>query len=314
MQKLESFLLKVQNLRHRWRWLGYFLTGLSVLYIAGLLFLGQIEWQKLNANQFWLPIAATLLIYLASILFQFLVWMRMIAPYRKTGWIDLVIFGRALLLRRLPGGIWHWVGRTVMYSDSTQVPGRVSLLANFLEWILLLLVAGAIVLSGLAGMAIWLRLLLAIACLSIASGLIYSWLPAARSQFSRLFEAALWLLSYGLAWLMGGLIISLFSTAVQPAGSTTQLTIQYSTWVWALTGGSSMAVIFVPSGLGIRELTLTWVLGEELGIEPALLLALLIRVSFLAADLLWGSLAVIATRWMKLFAVASDRSISNPGK
>jgi uncharacterized membrane protein YbhN (UPF0104 family) len=71
-----------------------------------------------------------------------------------------------------------------------------------------------------------------------------------------------------------------------------------------------MAVIFVPSGLGIRELTLTWVLGEKLGVEPALLIALLIRVSFLAADLLWGSLAAAATRWVKLFPITIDPPVS----
>lgn len=314
MHSLESILLKIQELRHRWRWLGYFLTGASLLYIAGLLFFGQVEWDKFSAKQFWLPITTTLVIYLASILLQFFVWMRMISPYRRAGWIDLIIFGRALLLRRLPGGVWHWVGRTIMYSDSTQVPGRVALLANFMEWILLLLVAAAIIIAGLGGLFAWLRFILVLACLAIAAGLIYSWLPAQRSRSSRFLEIIVWLFFYALSWLMGGIIILIFSSAVQRGVPALDMSLSHATWIWALTGGSSMALIVVPSGLGIRELTLTWVLGEKIGVEPALLVALLIRLSFLAADLLWGSLAAVATRWVDRDSGVAEPAVSESKK
>lgn len=299
MQRFERLVLFIQDARQRWRWLGYLLTGASVFYIAALLIFGDLDWQKLRQLNLWLPLAAALLLYLASLVFQYLVWTRFIAPYHRAGWQDLAIYGRALLLRRLPGGVWHWVGRTAMYTGSTQVPGRVTLLANFLEWVLLLLLAAAIVLGGVSSWPAGLRLLLASLPVLAAVGLAYAWQPGERSRLARLLEALGWLALYSLAWLMGGLIVMVFSTALQGSAPAAVFTWNYATWVWALTGGSSLAVIVVPSGLGIRELTLTWILGERLGTEGALAVALLIRLSFLAADLLWGFLSMLAGRFLE---------------
>jgi uncharacterized membrane protein YbhN (UPF0104 family) len=63
-----------------------------------------------------------------------------------------------------------------------------------------------------------------------------------------------------------------------------------ATWIWALGGGGSMILVFVPSGLGIRELSLIWLLQPYLPQTSAVTVALLTRFVYTVGDFLWGTL------------------------
>ena len=51
-------------------------------------------------------------------------------------------------------------------------------------------------------------------------------------------------------------------------------------------------MVFIPAGLGIREITLTWLLKDYLPISSILLVSILIRLTYAIADVLWGSLGM----------------------
>ncbi len=171
--------------QRRWRWVGYGLTGLAFLYLAALIIVSREQIQQIQWRSYWAPFFTALLVYLASLMIQFLVWTRLVSFHHRISWRDMAIYFRVLIMRRLPGGIWHWVDRTAMYTGVTEMPGRVVMLANFLEWSLLLLLAGAIGIAGWQSGPAWLRGLLAGAIILLALFLAYSWQPKDRWFVSR---------------------------------------------------------------------------------------------------------------------------------
>ena len=283
--------------QRRWRWVGYGLTALAFLYLAALVIVSRGQIQQIQWKSYWAPFFIALLVYLASLLVQYLVWSRLVSFHHRISWRDMAIYFRVLLMRRLPGGIWHWVDRTAMYTGATEMSGRVVMLANFLEWILLLLLAGAIGVAGWQTGAVWLRGLLAGAILLLALFLAYSWQPKDRWFIGRAAESVLWVGLYTLAWMAGGLILYMFAHATQldlPASdSYTQITYLRCFWAWAIAGGSSLLMVFIPAGLGVREITLTWLLAPYLPFSAILLVAIIIRLTYAVADMGWGSLGML---------------------
>jgi hypothetical protein len=199
-----------------------------------------------------------------------------------------------VLLRYLPGGVWQWVGRATEYKAVTSVPARVIVLANFSEWGLLLLVALALYLFTGVGFAgpHWGQMGLGALALASALGLGIRWQPKSRSRRLRLAESVLWIACYGVAWFLGGAIVYLW---VRYSGS------QLLEWsqairIWTLTGGIGFISSLV-AGLMIREITLTWLLQPYLPVASGLLVALLIRVLFTLADVLWAGAGWALSRY-----------------
>jgi hypothetical protein len=102
---------------------------------------------------------------------------------------------------------------------------------------------------------------------------------------------------YMLAWMAGGLILYMFAYVTQlslPASEGyTQITFLRCFWAWAIAGGSSLLMVFIPAGLGVREITLTWLLAPYLPFSAILLVAIIIRLTYAAADMMWGTLGML---------------------
>jgi len=282
----------------RWRWVGYGLTLLAFLYLGALFIFSREQIQQIRWSAYWLPVVLALGVYLCSLLVQYVVWARLVSFHHRISWRDMAIYFRVLLMRRLPGGVWHWVDRTAMYTGSTSLPARVVMLANFLEWSLLLLIAGAVAAAGWPDGPLWLRVLISTALLLLAFGLAYAWQPERRRLALRMAEAALWLGLYGLAWMAGGLILYLYAHATQiglgaASGEFQQITYLRCFWAWAIAGGSSQLMVFVPAGLGVREITLTWLLAPYLPLPSILLVAIIIRLTYAMADMVWGTMGML---------------------
>jgi hypothetical protein len=188
-----------------------------------------------------------------------------------------------VLMRSLPGGAWHWVGRISMYSGATEVPTRVVVLGIFLEWALLILVGAAIFVAFLPFpvLSVLGSLLLAGAAIALA----VSWQPSERGWPRRLAEAFLWVMLDGVVWLAGTAILFLFAGALAGFGRLQPL---QSLYVWTFSGSLSMLIIFLPSSLGVREISLVARLQPTFDTSVALLIALLIRIVFIFADIFWG--------------------------
>ncbi len=280
---LEAWTAITNAPRARWRWLGYGLTAAGLLYVAVLLVRGGgdlrlIDWQA------YLPASVIVLaLYLASLILQFVVWVRVLSPHRAPDWTDVEIYARMILTRRLPGGIWHWVGRAAMYTAATQLPTRVVLSANLLEWLLLVLVGFGYALTNLVGPLGPYRWLLAGAVWAGAVGLATLWQPGKRRWWARLAEGAGWVALYAASWALGGLILFLYAQAGGAAVGLPQ-----ATQVWALSGAIGLIVTLIPAVLGIQEITLTVLLQRQMPPATALVIALLLRVAFTLADVLWG--------------------------
>ncbi len=286
---IDSWIKITQIARKRFAWLGYILVAASILYLIVLLIANWEQFSQIPWQMYWKAGVIALLLYLFSQIPQLAIWMRMMSLYHRVGWKDFKIFFQSMLLRRIPGGVWHWVGRISLYSRTTDITPKTVLNANFWEWTLIILVAVGIIFTGepvkqligggpaiIGSVVVW----------GLEIWIAYKWFPHNRSKTTRIFESVGWAIIYSVAWLMGGLIIYVFSKVTE--GVT--LTIWNAVWVWAVAGGISWLFIIVPSGLGIREITLTTLLQPFMSTPQALVIAIAIRFVFLVADFLWGGL------------------------
>ncbi len=266
-----------------WQWLSVLLTVMMLVYLIyaftrGSLRLNQIDWKAYSG-----AILVVMGIYLLSLIFQFFNWARIISFHHKVSWKDVYIYARMIMLRSLPGGAWHWIGRISMYSGETQVPTRVVVVGNFLEWALLTL-SGAGIFFVILPVSM-LGFPLAALCFGIALALAIGWQPNTRKWFIRLAEGCLWMILYILAWFMGAVILYLVLQAVAGPGTLNGLEILKAS---TLTGSLGMLVTMLPSSLGVREISLVWILQAKLTPSIALLIALMLRIIYTLADVVWG--------------------------
>jgi hypothetical protein len=136
----------------------------------------------------------------------------LLIDHQQSGWQDVAIYSRMLMLRRLPGGVWHWVGRTAMYADSTNVPVKVAGMANFVEWALLILTAGCIASLGIQPLPVGIRFALAAFSLLCAIWVGSSWQSKLSPWRKRIAITLTWILIYAIAWLLGGVVMYWFVT------------------------------------------------------------------------------------------------------
>lgn len=296
----------LQSARKRWKWVGQALTVAAFVYIIILLVYSGFQIVEINWRLYWQAAIISLVLYFISLLIQFFAWVRMLSFHNKASWQDVVIYTRVILLRRLPGGVWHWVGRTAMYSESTPIPGRVIMVASFIEWAMLILVAGSIAITGFDFLSIYLRLPVSVLLLVLAGILGFTWQPSTRNWLWRSAETILWVAIYASAWLLGGMIFYSFFLATGGEG----LSWLRAWWVWAISGGSSMLLFIVPGGSGIREILLTWVLNPYLPVASVILIAILIRILFIFGDIIWGYLGLMLSLWItrKLNVPLNDKT------
>jgi hypothetical protein len=274
-----------QSKRTRWRWLGRALTVAAVAYIVVLLFLSGFQAREIDWNAYGRAGLISLGYYCLSLLIQFVPWARMLSFHHNISGQDVIIYSKAILLRRLPGGIWHWVGRAAMYEDSTALSGKRVTQAGILEWLILILLAAGVALTGLYLLPLWLRLPLALLLFTTAVALGYAWQPADRPKPARLLESLLWSSIYTCAWSLGGLIFFSFVSAAGAADFPWWKAI----WVWTMTGGASHLLFIVPGGSGVRELILAWVMSPHLPLANTILVGVIMRIIFILGDVIWGA-------------------------
>lgn len=295
---MNDFLLSLWSKRiaitpSRWKVIGYILTTLAILYLLNLLLLGGLSLSQFNWWAYESVLAPIMAAYLIALLSQFIVWARMISYSHRVGWRDVEIYCRMILIRTLPGGPWHWIGRISMYAGSTQVPSRVILSGNFLEWLLMLLVGASIASLLTQDLLFWVRMILATLILTLALGLAMHWQPRRLHYVRRFIEATFWLILFGSSWVAAGLILCL---SVQAAGG--YLDWVESTRISALAGILNLLITFLPTTLGIREITIIWFLQPYVALPIAIVVALSIRVIYTLADIIWGISGWLFTRYV----------------
>jgi hypothetical protein len=243
---------------------------------------------------------ASFALYSVALGFAILAWAGMIdvlgrpIPARR----HVRIFCLTHLARRIPGVLWHVVGRVVWYEQEGVAKSVVSLV-SVLEQVL-------IILSGLVAYLLTLPAALSSAPVSplvwlaaLAGGTVLVHPYFIRAVMRRLGHqegaalryrhVAAWLGEYVLGWVAGGLILVIVVGALRPVSAVEALGL---VGAWSLSGAVASLAVFSPSGLGIREVSLVLLLGPLLPLPQAAFVAVFLRVLLTAFELVWALIAL----------------------
>jgi glycosyltransferase 2 family protein len=281
-------------------------TGL-ILVFSGVV-LGLMLWYYLPTllTYRWqlqvLPLILSFAIYALDLLLAILGWsiiMGQLAPqldFRE----HFRIYSVTLVAGRIPGAPWHLVGRVALYKR-LGVSGSVTSVAAGLETILII-VSG--ILSGaLIGFSlpenmqqhlVWLSPILVIGLgLMHPSAVrkVLQWLGHTQMAVRLRYRDMLLLLGlYVLVWQVGGGVLYMMILALYPL-PWTQLPGVIG--AWGLSGVVASLIFLSPTSLGIKEITLSLLLGLFIPVGLAVVIAILMRLYLTAAEFVW---AIAASR------------------
>jgi hypothetical protein len=214
-------------------------------------------------------------------------------PFRK----HIKIYGYTNMMRRIPAGVlWMVAGRAYAYKDQ-DISVRTSALSSFLEFVIVVLTAlpiCALTGWGLGLLSLALGIALALVALVLEIGMLHptmlQWLfrvarhDSLRAQLT--YRTTLtWAAIYTLIWLISGtglFIIALLFVDLP----LTSLPVTIGAWV--LSSLVSYLTLLSPSGLGVKELSLTFLLGLFLAEPLPLAIAIAIRLIWTVYDLVVG--------------------------
>jgi hypothetical protein len=216
------------------------------------------------------------------------------APFRS----HIKVYGYTNLMRRIPAGVvWMIAGRAYGYRDQ-NIAARASVLGSVIE--LIVIVLTGLPLAALAGWSI--GLLSPTAGIGIASAILALSLvvlhPAVLRQVCRWVRHELpptglgyrhtltWALIYLLIWLISGAGLFIVAALFTDLAWTSLPTI---IGIWIISNLISYLMLLSPSGLGVKETSLAFLLGFALPDPLPLLIALAIRVIWTVYDLLVGA-------------------------
>jgi hypothetical protein len=212
----------------------------------------------------------------------------------------LKIYGYTNFLRRIPAGLlWTTAGRAYAYKGQ-NVSVRSSAIGSFLE--VLLAIATGLPLAALAAFGLGFLspgafAVLFIIALALAIGTIT---PAVLARLLKLLkhqdlpaeltwgDTLPWAMIYSLGWLISG--VSLFLIA-RLFTDVPMATLPMVLSIWFLSSLATYLTAFSPSGLGVRELSLTLLLGTLFPDPLPLLIALASRLLWTIYDLLFAGIA-----------------------
>jgi hypothetical protein len=245
---------------------------------------------------------ASLMAYSLSLLFGASAWHRIVwsmdqqVPYRQ----GIKFFLQSNLAKRLPGLVWYALGRLYLYEREGVGKSTISV-ALILE--LVSIIGGGILayastawagatatsaldqwwlvfpLAGLAGVMAWPKGLYA----AINWVLARLGRRAIRTQASR-GDLVRWSFLQAGAWAAGGLFIYLLSSGIYP-----QLNWSHAIGVvnsWAGSGLVALGTLILPLGLGLKEVTLAYLLSSLVPWPIAVVISLLGRVCSTIGDCL----------------------------
>ena len=271
----------------------------AVLTLAWLVFSNLDQLRSASWRMEPVRLVAGILLQASTVMIATLLWMD-ISARLGAGWNprrDARVYAYSLVARRMPGALWHVLGRAAFYGE-VGLGKRVGVLGSAIE-------AGLLVITGVS---VWLGsfreiqpfgLVAALALLGAtpvvfrpAMGLVFrdsgQWLPPARRLY-------LWLAADTAAWLIGCTGVYFMYDALYPLGE------PFGAWIQVVAATTasivvSAAVVFLPAGLGLRELGMTGLLSDLIPTAVAAALAIAFRISILAVEVLWAVGLIVFVR------------------
>ena len=267
------------------------LIPLSFIYPIILIVLSWSELIVIDWGAFIGNIYYVIFLYFLSLFAQGLGWSIILNGNFSLShfFSDMEIFYKSMLMRRLPGGFWHWVGRSNLYEGTQYKPQRGVGLANWIEWLLLIL-------SGVTTYFFSIKCVYGGVAFIITYVVIFFLIKKNSKGFkSPIFNSLLLILIYLISWLLGSII---FYALIDNIFQDVLISFWKSVSVWSITGTISTIGFFLPGGLFIRELSLMALLESYLNYSEVILLGLVIRVIFLICDIVLSLLGMMLFRWL----------------
>ncbi|MGQ9491468.1 MAG: lysylphosphatidylglycerol synthase domain-containing protein [Anaerolineae bacterium] len=278
------------------------LVSLFGLVLISLVALSVREWEQIEG---WLHhITAGLLlkifaVYTGALVLAALTWYLIIR--RLSGATDARIHLRVYcitnLARRLPGVLWHVVGRAVLY-EQAGLSKTTTVLASGVEQVLIVLsgvlvyLVSLVVTSGTAQInIIWLIITMLAGILTVHPRLLGAILRRWGQQEAlsvRYQDLAVWLALCIITWIAGGYMAIIVVNSNQPLSLVEQVEI---IGAWSLSGSITSLVTFLPAGLGVREVSLVVLLGPSIGWPFATFVAVILRLLITLFEIIWGAIA-----------------------
>lgn len=204
------------------------------------------------------------------------------------------------LLRRLPAPLFYLLGRIYFY-EQAGVNKPVIITVSLLEWILIVLSGGIVYLLTLPFVKLplgWYSLWFPVAI--VAAGVLLFHPKVIQAMFYllgqketsiplgyRIFLSCLAI--YSLVWIGGGLTLyaTINSLYALPLSSLPTVI-----GAWILSGLVTTLIFLTSAGLGLKELTLSLLLGYVIPLPIAIVVALLMRVCLIIFEIVWGIVVI----------------------
>lgn len=204
------------------------------------------------------------------------------------------------LLRRLPAPLLYLFGRVYLY-EQEGIAKSVVVTISFLEWILIVL-SGIVVyiliqpflLLPSAWRSPWFLVGVLVASVLLLRprtirAILHLFNPGELPMSFGYRDVLVWLVVYGLVWVGGGLMLyaTINSLYVLPL-----VHLPTVIGAWILSGLVTTLVFVTSAGLGLKEITLGFLLSYVMPSPLAIIVALLMRVCLTLFEIIWGVIAL----------------------
>jgi uncharacterized membrane protein YbhN (UPF0104 family) len=245
------------------------------------------------------------LIYGITAFVSALVWGQMMNSFGKPLPMrtHITIYLAPIFAGRLPGGIWHIVGRVAWY-EKYGVSKRITAFTSALQ-IITVVWSGCIVALGTiplsASMSRENTLIIGVTTL-VLFGLInpktigFILRRIVRVEIIktlRYTQILLWTVVYIFIWMLGGTILYLIILSLYPAGSTAWFA---SLGAWSLGGISGTLITVLPAGLGLTEVTIGLILANSIPASIAVVAAIIMRIALTSFEFILSGTTYLLTR------------------
>lgn len=275
------------------------------------------------------PLILSFLIYTLELGLATLAWNSIMG--RLAGLSDLrknmKIYWSANLGKLLPGTVWYIAGRAYLY-EQEGVAKTVTAMNSLLELILLVLAGAVVSLSFLPFLAApqWLKNpLVLVAIIPIGLLLVHPrtigglWRRIGRAEMPGALlwrDTLTWLATYAVIWVGGGLVLY---CAINAFYALPLMQLPQVIGVWALSEMVTYVSLVSPSGLGIREVALSVLLGYYIPAPIAVVVALSVRIGLIVYEAFWALVALAVgasslpgiTQMGYSFRMTQDRNTPN---
>lgn len=226
-------------------------------------------------------------------------------------WTHVRLYFITHVSRRIPGSLWYVAGRAYLYRQE-GIDVRLTSLASAVEYALILV-------SGLLSCLLFSFSLLLAQGVSpyLLAGFLVVGLaglhPRILRQIFRLFRVDIgrlpfkavlgWLVAYIGIWILGGMSLFAVATAIYtlPLGS---MGLVVSSWM--LSGLLSSLFMFMPSNMGVTEVSLSLLLSQVIPPGLAVVVAIAARICFTGYEFIWAMLWLIFPKVFKRALTQKD--------